>query len=178
MKSCGGVSVSPQLGHLPAAGGELWHPRRREKPQSEPAGHRGTEGGGEVEARQDWHPWGQGNQERQAGRTLWEELERSGGRLPCPLGHGEPAEFPGQSPALQGSPPPGRIGPGGHRKEAGEIRRGRWEGPSQTRRAREERRAFAPPTQAQEACWAPRWGPLPSETRSGGHTWVPPVPWA
>ena len=28
---------SPQLGHLPAAGGGLWCPRRREEPQSEPA---------------------------------------------------------------------------------------------------------------------------------------------
>ena len=40
--------------------------------------------------------------------------------------------------------------------EAGEIRRDRWEGSSGTGGAGEERRAFAPPTQAQEACWAPR----------------------
>ena len=39
----------------------------------------------------------------------------------------------------------------------------------------EERRAFALPPRAQEACWAPRWGPLPSETRVGGHTWALPV---
>ena len=40
--------------------------------------------------------------------------------------------------------------------EAAEIRRGRWEGPSQSGGAGEERRVLVPPTLAQEACWAPR----------------------
>ena len=44
----------------------------------------------------------------------------------------------------------------GHRREAREIRRGRWEGPYGTGGAGEKRRAFALPTRAQEACWAPR----------------------
>ena len=96
-----GVSISPQLGHVPATGGGLWCPRRWEEPQSEPVGRRGTEGGGEVEARQDRCPWGWGDQERQAGGALPEEQKKSGGRLPRPHGHGEPAELPGRSPALQ-----------------------------------------------------------------------------
>ena len=54
-----------------------------------------------MEARQDQHPWGKEDQERQAGGALREERERSGGRLPHPLRPGEPAELPGRSPALQ-----------------------------------------------------------------------------
>ena len=78
-----------------------------------------------------------------------------------------------QADPLPSKAPPGCVGPWGHRREAGQIRRGRRKGPSQTGGAAEERRAFALPTGAQEACWAPRWGPLPSETRGGGHTRAP-----
>ena len=31
-------------------------------------------------------------------------------------------------------------------------------------------------TGAQEACWVPRWGPQPSETRGRRHAWAPSVP--
>ena len=92
------VSVSPKLGCLQAAGEELWQPRRCEEPQGKPVGCRGTEGGGEVKARQDWHPWGWGDQERQVGGTLREEQERSWGWRPHPLGPGEPAGLPGEVP--------------------------------------------------------------------------------
>ena len=52
------VRISPQLGHLPDAGGGPRCPRRWEEPASKLAGHGGTEGRGEVEAGQDWHLWG------------------------------------------------------------------------------------------------------------------------
>ena len=165
-----GVTVSPQLGHLPATAGGLWHPRRWEEPQSELVGHRRTEWG-EVEARQDQHPWGQGGKERQAGGTLQEEQERSGGRSPGPLGPG--SLLSSQASTLPSKAPCRCCGSLGAQEGGwGEIRRGRWEGPSQTGGAGEETRAFALPTRAQEGCWPPRWGPLPSETRGGGHTWA------
>ena len=66
------------------------------------------------------------------------------------------------------NPPPGCMGPWGHRREAREIRRRRREGPSQTGGAGEERRVFAMPTQAQEECWAPRWGPCSLRPGVGG----------
>ena len=48
------------------------------------------------------------------GGPIQEERERSRGRLPHPLGHGEPAELSGGSPPLQGPPfPSGHIGSGG-----------------------------------------------------------------
>ena len=43
---------------------------------------------------------GLGDQERQAGGVLWEEQERSRGRLPYPLKPREPAGLPGEAPAL------------------------------------------------------------------------------
>ena len=96
------VSVSPQLGCLPATGGVLWPPRRRKEPQSELVGCTGTEEGGEVEARQDQCPWGQGDRERQAGGALPdprpEEQERRGGHLPCPLEPRKPARLRGEVP--------------------------------------------------------------------------------
>ena len=70
---------------------------------------------------------------------------------------------------------PGRVGPGGIGGRPGENRRGRREGDSRTRGAGKEQRVFAPPTQAREACWAPRWGLPPSETRSWRLTWAPSV---
>ena len=147
---------------------------------------------------------------------------------------------PGKSAWLSGQvlhpqrPPPGRAGPGGIRGRPGESKRGRWEGPSRTRRvgesrghwphplelgkptelpgwvshpprpplhlswahrreaegeqekqvgrvlqdwrAGEEWRTFASPTQAWEACWAPRWGLSPSENRGGRYARAPSVP--
>ena len=74
--------------------------------------------------------------------------------MPHPLRHREPAELLGQSPNLQR--PLWVRGSWGHRREAGEIRRGRQEEPSGTGGVVEEWRAFAPPTQAQEVCWVPR----------------------
>ena len=51
-----GVRISPQLGHLPVAGGGPQRPRRREEHLSDWVGHGGSEGGGEVEAGQDQCP--------------------------------------------------------------------------------------------------------------------------
>ena len=81
-----------------------------------------------MEARQDWCPGGRGYQERQAGETLREEGERSGGRLPGPLG-------PGSLLSSQAGTPPAKApsrtrGFWEHKREAGEIRRGRQEEPS------------------------------------------------
>ena len=94
---------------------------------------------------------------------------RSRGRLPHPLEHGEPAELPGLSPALQ-TPIQATwvLGGIGGRLGRSEDTGGRGPPRPQTRGAGEERKVFAPLTQAQEACWAPRWGPLPSEIRVGG----------
>ena len=72
---------------------------------------------------------------------------------------GEPAELTGWFPHYKAPSSP--RGSCRHKKESGEIRWGRWEGPSQARGAGEERRAFAPPIRDQEACWAPRWCPCP-----------------
>ena len=86
------VSISPQLGHLPAAGGGPWCPRTWEEPLSEPVGRGGTEGGGEVEVRQDQCSWGQGDQERQVGGALWEEQEGVEGDCPT---HSSPGSLLG-----------------------------------------------------------------------------------
>ena len=81
------------------------------------------------------------------------------------------SNWPGKTAWLSGQvlypqrPPLGGVGPGSIGGRPGENRRGRWEGPSGTRGAGVEQRAFAQPTQAREACWAPRPGPAPSETR-------------
>ena len=68
------------------------------------------------------------------------------------------------------------VDPEGVGGRPGESNRGRWEGPSRTRGVGEEQRVFAPPTWAQEACWAPRWGPPPCETRGTRNSWAPSVP--
>ena len=67
-------------------------------------------------------------------------------------------------------PPPSKApsrmrGSWRHRREAGGEEERQQEGPSRTGGAGEEQRAFAPPTWAQEASWAPSPGPLSSETR-------------
>ena len=50
------VYISPQLGHLQDAGRGPRCPKRWEESPSEPVGLGVTEGRGEVEAGQDWHP--------------------------------------------------------------------------------------------------------------------------
>ena len=50
------VHVSPQLGHLLDTGGGPRCTGRQEEPPSEPVGHGGNEGEGEVEAGQDQCP--------------------------------------------------------------------------------------------------------------------------
>ena len=97
-----GISISPQLRRLPAAGGRLWRPRRWEERQSEPVGHSGTEGGGEAEARQDQRPWGCRDQERQVGGARPERRSRRGEEGACPA-HSSPGSLLGsqvRSPAL------------------------------------------------------------------------------
>ena len=62
----------------------------------------------------------------------------------------EPAELPGLYPTSKAPAKP--CGSWGHRREAREIRRGRQEGPSQTRGVGEGQRVIALPTQAPGAC--------------------------
>ena len=176
-----GSRISPQLGCLPDAGGGPRCPRRQEEPPSDWVGCGGTEWGGEVEAWQDQCHWGVGLGWGR-GSHAWRDPQglRSGGAclaFPLPNQPGKPSWLSGQVLCTQ-RPTPGHTGPGGIGRRPGENRRGRWEGPSRTRGAGEERRAFAPPTRAGEACWAPRPGPLPSETRGslGPFCWVEPKP--
>ena len=107
-------------------------------------------------------------QERQEGRVLQDQRSRKGAEGICPTQSGM-----GSLLSSQASPPPSKApsrpyGSWEHRRVAREIRRGRWEGSSRTGGAGEELRALSPPTRAQEAYWAPWWGPPPSETRGGG----------
>ena len=157
------ISVSPQLGRLLAAGGGLWRPRRWEEPQSELVGRRGTEGGEEVEARQDWRPWGRGDQERQTGGTLQEEQEKSRGQSPGPLESGSLLSSQAGSPRPK--PHPGGVGPGGIGGRLG--RSGEADGRSHPGWAGEEGRVIALPTRAQGACWAPRPVPCPPKHPPG-----------
>ena len=83
---------------LQATDGGLCDTQGGKEPQGEPIGHSGTEGGEEVEARQDRHPWGWGDQERQVGGAIQEEWERRGRRLPGSLEHRKPAGLPGEVP--------------------------------------------------------------------------------
>ena len=53
----------------------------------------------------------------------------------------------------------GHVGHGGIGRRLAEKRIGRGEGSSRTRGVGEEERAYASPTRAWEACWAPRPGP-------------------
>ena len=50
----------------------------------------------------------------------------------CPAHWGPGSLLSSQADPLPSKPPPGCMGPCGHRREAGEIRRGRPKGPSQT----------------------------------------------
>ena len=78
-------------------------------------------------------------------------------RLPCPL---EPGSLLSSQPGALTSkvpptPPPAELVLGAQEGAWGDQER-QAEGLSQARGAGEERRAFAPPTGAQEAFWAPR----------------------
>ena len=53
------------------------------------------------------------------------------GDCPAHSGMGRPLSSQA-NPLLSKPSPPGHVDPWGHRREAGEIRRGRWEGASQT----------------------------------------------
>ena len=75
--------------------------------------------------------------------------------MPCPLGPKEPAEHPDLSPALQSTLQATCVLGGIGRRLRREQER-QTGGALSDQRAGEERRAFTLPTQAQEACWAPR----------------------
>ena len=172
----GRVCISPQLERLPAAGERPQCPRRQKKPPSELVGS-----GGGQKGEKKWSPdrasvpegWLKGG-----GVSMPEgTLRHSDQGVMCPAcvlpNHsGKSAQFSGQVLHHQ-KLPLCCVGPGDVGGRPGENRRGRWEGSFRTGGAGEEGRVFAPPTRAQGAYWAPRWGPLPSETRSGGHTWAP-----
>ena len=97
------------------------------------------------------------------GGTLQEEREKNRGRLPGPLGLG--SLLSSQSVPCPPKPHPSYVGPAGHRREAGEIRRGRREGPSRMEGAGEERRAYALPTRARGPAGLP--GEVPPTLRQG-----------
>ena len=94
-----------------------------------------------------------------------------------PTQPGKPAELPGRSPALQVPPLPVAAWSWGHRKNA-EGRTGEAGGrgpPGQEEQEEQERRGEHLPHPLEP--WKPAGlGPLPSETRGGGHAWAPSVP--
>ena len=107
-----------------------------------------------MEAGQDRAPegWLRAGRGSHAWRDPWEL--RSGGAgpaLPLPNQQGKSAQLLGRVLCPQRSPL-GWVDPGGVKGRLGDNRKGRWEGPSRTRGAAKEQRAFAPPTQAQGAC--------------------------
>ena len=106
-------------------------------------------------------------QKRQTGGALWDQRSRRRVGGICSAHWDLGSLLSSQANLLPYKALSRPRGSWGHRREGGEIRRGRWEGASRTRGAL--------PTRAQAACWAPRWGPLPSETRGGRHAWAPSV---
>ena len=87
-----GVQVSPQLGHLPDAGGGPRHPRGWEEPPSDQVGCQGTEGA------EKWRPDGTGTPEgwlgEGRGSHAWRDPRGFGGsaggmRLGFPLPRSE-----------------------------------------------------------------------------------------
>ena len=94
--------------------------------------------------------WGHRREAGEIRRGRWEEPPRRSGRGAegnCPAHSGMGTLLSSQASNRPPNPLPGCVGPWGHRREAREISRGRREGPSQTRG--EEKRVFAPSTQAQ-----------------------------
>ena len=105
----------------------------------------------------------------QAGGTLQEEMERSRGRLPGPLG-------PGRLLSSQAGPLPSKApsrphGSWGHRREAREIRRGRREEPSG--RSGRGAEGVCSAHLGLRSLLGSQVRSLPSETRGGGHAWGP-----
>ena len=90
------------------------------------------------------------------GGAIWEEQQRSAGQLPHPLGHGEPAELPGKSPALQSPLQATWVlgGIGGRLGRSGEA--GRRSHPGGVG---EEWRVFILPTRAREPAELQGWSP-------------------
>ena len=104
-------------------------------------------------------PWGHRRETGEIRRGRWEGPCRRSGRGAegdCPVHSDLGSLLSSQLISCPPNPPPGLVGPWGHRWEDREVRRGRLEVPSQIGGAGEERRAFAPPARAQESCWAPR----------------------
>ena len=161
-----GVSVSPKLGRLPAAGGGLWCTRRQEEPQSEPVGHRGTERGGELEAREDQCLWSQGDQERQTGGTLQEEWERSRGWSPGPLRLGRLLSPQAGTPVSKPHPScMGHGGIGGRQGRSGEAGR---RGPHRPEKQERRRRHLPHPLEPKKPAGLPDEVPCPLRPGVGG----------
>ena len=84
-------------------------------------------------------------------------------------------------PALRLGPTPSEVPSGphgswGHRREArGEQERKAGEA-LQDQRSGRGVEGVSRPTQAQEACWTPRWGTPPCKTKSERHAWAPSIP--
>ena len=103
-----GVRVSPQLGHLPDAGGGPWHPRGQEEPPSNWTGCGGEWGeGGERRGEEKWRLDGTSTPEGWLGEGrsshTWRDPQGFGGCgenaasvSPAQSGPGKPAGLPGQ----------------------------------------------------------------------------------
>ena len=167
------VSISPQLGHLLAAGGGPW-PKEMGGTPKWTSRTWGDRVGGRIGGRTGLVPLRPGRSGEAGGRRY-------------PGGAGEEWRAfapPTQARGAYWAPSPVLCPPtlpfppaAGHRKEAeGNSREAGGRGPLGG--VAEEQRGIASPTRAQEACWAPRWGRPPSETRGEGHAWAPSVPWA
>ena len=96
------------------------------------------------------------------GGTLQEERERRGGLSPGPLGPG--SLLSSQIGTPHSKAPSRTHGSWGHMREAGEIRRGRWEGPSG--RSRREVEGDCPAHLGMGSLLSSHSGPLLSRTPS------------
>ena len=103
------------------------------------------------------------------GGALWEEQERSRGRLPRPLGAREPSELPGRSPALQGPPSPWPHSSWGHKRKA-EGRTGEASGRGPPGPEEQERRGghFPCPVKHRKPAGLPGEVPCPLRPGVGG----------
>ena len=99
------------------------------------------------------------------GGTLREEREKSGGRSPGPHGLGSLLSSQASSPHSKA--PSSQCGPWGHRREAGEIRSGRWEEPTQEEQERNGGRLPCP-LGHRKAAGLPGEVPCPLRPEVGG----------